>query len=79
MPNLSLKRHPPIDVEYRWISVQEEDLNLGVKVMFMATICMIMGLAWVILMSYDRDNGSGKCAVIYYVTMCYTYLYTCIY
>ena len=56
LPDLSRKKHPPIDVEYIWVSVQEEDLNLGVKVMFMTTIFMVMGITWVILMSYDRDS-----------------------
>lgn len=60
MPDLSKKRHPPVDVEYQWVSVQEEDLNLGVKVMFLTTIFMIMGLVWVILMTYDRDNTHRK-------------------
>lgn len=56
MPDLSKEHHPPIDVEYLWKSVQEDDLNLGVKVMFMTTVFMTMGLTWVIIVSYDRDS-----------------------
>lgn len=58
LPDLSSARHPPVDVEYVWMSVQEEDLNLRVKVMFTATIFMTMGLVWVIITTYDGDTSS---------------------
>lgn len=58
LPDLTSSRHPPVEVEYHWASVQEDDLNLGVKVMFTTTIFMTMGLMWVILMSYDGDSAA---------------------
>ena len=57
LPDLSSAHHPPVEVEYQWLSVQEEDLNLGVKVMFATTIFMFMGLVWVIVITYDRDSA----------------------
>jgi hypothetical protein len=60
LPDLTSSRHPPVEVEYHWASVQEDDLNLGVKVMFTTTIFMTMGLMWVILMSYDGDSAGEE-------------------
>ena len=73
MPNLTKKPHPPVDVEYQWVSVQEEDLNLGVKVMFVTTIFMVVGLVWAILMTYDGDStrkhGCGAVCPIFVIVI----------
>jgi hypothetical protein len=45
-----------VELIYKWQPVQSQDLTQGLYTMFILTLLLMIGLSFLVALSYDRDN-----------------------